>query len=378
MYNDILSCAKQLYENAPSPVLVCDADLNLLWFNKAGNDMFSGSKKDEMRLSTLFPEADFSDVRLKLGFGKACEIGFVGRNRQHLLLNFTPLEEGERPCAVATLSVSSDHAGGVRELDLQPIASIYSQSYRNAMFGIFNVVSVLASSFEQKEMYDELAYLNSLSYSCYSIMRTNLNVSEHYNYLHNGNYLKKQQMSVNQLCRTLGENITKILLSSDYSFKYEIPDEPIYSAIDAEKLTVALLNIIYNSCVFSDLQNEITLTLRRRESSYVITVSDKGIGIPREILPYVFDPFYSDTHKIGTYSGNGLGLTVAKEIVEAHGGHCVITSEPYQGTTISLCLPIEEDPHAEPSLSVPPSPYYMKRLSTENIFLAEIGKHITF
>ncbi len=377
MNDMIMGCVKQLYTNTPSPVFVCDKNLNLCWSNLAGTSFLEGiPQKTESRLALIFPDVNFTGVQELVAQGKPGEIAFAYGNNRQASINFTPLAQGGE-YAVSSL-VFTAACRNTEDTVLQPVASIYSRSYRSAMFGIFNVISVLANTFEQNEMYDELAYLNSLSYSCYSIMRSNLNVNEHYGFVHGNSNLKKERVSLNRFGKALAENISRIIASSGITFSYDIAEEPIYSLADTGKLTIALLNVIYNSCIFSDMANEVSFSLRKQGNSYVFTVSDKGIGIPPEALPYVFDPFYSDSNKSGVYTGNGLGLTVAKEIVEAHGGHCVIASEPYQGTTISMSIPIEDDPTADTALSVPPSPYFTKRLSVENIFLAEIGKYITF
>ena len=378
MNDMIMGCVKQLYTDSPSPVYVCDRKLNLCWSNLAGTSFLEGlAQKTESRLSLIFPDVNFTGIQELLSQGKPGEIAFAYSNNEEVSINFMPLVQDDE-YAVANLVFTNAGTRNKEDTVLLPVASIYSQSYRSAMFGIFNVISVLANTFEQNEMYDELAYLNSLSYSCYSIMRSNMNVSEHYNFVHGNSKLKKERVSLNRFCKALAENISRIIASSDISFSYDIAEEPIYSLADAGKLTIALLNVIYNSCVFSDMANEIYFSLRKQGNSYVFTVSDKGVGIPPEALPYVFDPFYSDQNKSSAYAGNGLGLTVVKEIVEAHGGHCMIASEPYQGTTISMSIPIEDDPTLDRALSIPPSLYFTKRLSVENIFLAEIGKCITF
>jgi len=93
---------------------------------------------------------------------------------------------------------------------------------------------------------------------------------------------------------------------------------------------------------------EITVRLRQAEGEVEITVSDNGVGIPPEVLPRIFEPFFSTKQ---TESGAGLGLAVVYGIVQRHGGHVDVESEPGQGTTFRLHLP--RRPAAAPATDSP-------------------------
>ncbi|MFZ1985061.1 MAG: HAMP domain-containing sensor histidine kinase, partial [Desulfatitalea sp.] len=78
-----------------------------------------------------------------------------------------------------------------------------------------------------------------------------------------------------------------------------------------------------------------------RESYAVVTVTDKGIGIPQADLALVFEPFYrGDPSRSSRTGGYGLGLSLAKTIVDAHGGHIEIDSIYGEGTTMRIVLPM--------------------------------------
>lgn len=377
MENKTLELVKALYGASPSPVFVCDEHLNVLWSNsEAARTAVNITETQPHRLSSIFADVDFSDISQMIAEGKSCSIKFSHASVYQIEFAFQPIADDGHFLAVVSIHYSKDATRNFA--NMEALAAINSQSYRSAMFAIFNIISVLANTFDKKDMYDELAYLNSLAYSCYSIMRTNINIGEHSNHISRGMTLNRERISLNKFCRVLADNAERILGSSGIEFRSNITDEPIYTMADAGKLSIALLNAIHNSCAFSDLNNVVTLSLAKQGNSFVFSVSDKGVGIPTEELPYVFDPFYTNTQKAAFGTGNGLGLTVVKEIIEAHGGVCFITSEPYHGTTLSMRCPIQDDPMRELALSVPPSPYLTKRLSTENIFLAEIGKSVPF
>jgi signal transduction histidine kinase len=117
------------------------------------------------------------------------------------------------------------------------------------------------------------------------------------------------------------------------------PDLPDAS-IDADRMAQVLGNLITNSLRYTPAQGEIILGARRENASVALTVRDTGRGIAPEALPFVFDRFYrADTSRSGAEE-SGLGLAIARSIVEAHGGRIAADSSPGLGTTMTITLPI--------------------------------------
>jgi len=108
---------------------------------------------------------------------------------------------------------------------------------------------------------------------------------------------------------------------------------------DAEYLRTILLRLLENAQKFSELETPIRVTARRRDDEVVISVIDQGIGIAAEDLPNLFDRFYR-VARIRRAEGTGLGLHIAKRLVEAHGGRIWVESEEGKGSVFSFTLPI--------------------------------------
>lgn len=106
----------------------------------------------------------------------------------------------------------------------------------------------------------------------------------------------------------------------------------------AVRLRQMLLNLGENAVKFTPPGGRIRITARRDDGRVVATVSDTGSGIPPELLPHVFDRHVRGPHR-SAQSGTGLGLTLVKRIVDAHGGEVVIQSRPGAGTTVVVRLP---------------------------------------
>lgn len=114
--------------------------------------------------------------------------------------------------------------------------------------------------------------------------------------------------------------------------------------MDEDKITQVLDNIISNALKYSPEGGTIRFNLEEKDTKLEVSVSDEGVGIPKENLSKIFDRFYrvdkARTRKLG---GTGLGLAIAKEMVVAHGGDIWVKSKEGIGTTIHFTLPLEND-----------------------------------
>lgn len=109
---------------------------------------------------------------------------------------------------------------------------------------------------------------------------------------------------------------------------------------DPELLAEALARVLENALKFSPDSAPVTVEARGAGDGVTIAVSDRGIGIGSEHLPYIFERFYrAEDNLTSTTSGTGLGLAIARDIVHAHGGTIEVESTPHQGTTFTLAFP---------------------------------------
>jgi two-component system, OmpR family, sensor kinase len=109
---------------------------------------------------------------------------------------------------------------------------------------------------------------------------------------------------------------------------------------DATRLGQVVTNLVTNAIVYNRDAGEISVHLKRRDGSSVLTVSDTGIGISAEDLPRIFERFYrADKARSRQEGRTGLGLAITKAIVLAHGGRIEVSSQPAKGTTFVVVLP---------------------------------------
>lgn len=111
--------------------------------------------------------------------------------------------------------------------------------------------------------------------------------------------------------------------------------------VDQSRVEQAVLVLVDNAAKYGPLGGEITLSSETQSGYLRITVADKGTGIPEEELPRVFERFYRmDKARSRKLGGSGLGLPIAKTIVEAHGGYIKAESHMAEGTRMSIYLPL--------------------------------------
>ena len=123
----------------------------------------------------------------------------------------------------------------------------------------------------------------------------------------------------------------KIRIVSDISGS---PLPPVEA--DEEMITRVVANLLDNAIKFSSPEGTVQVNVFNKDKDLLVQVTDCGIGIPGDHLPYIFDAFYRAT---GDQRGSGLGLSIARTIIEAHGGNIWAESSPGNGSTFSFTLP---------------------------------------
>jgi len=126
-----------------------------------------------------------------------------------------------------------------------------------------------------------------------------------------------------------------------HTIRLELPDNPITGWWDADRICQVIQNLLMNAIKYAE-GGEIVVRARARGAAVEISVADRGSGIPAEALPHLFDRFYrAETSRAGNAQGLGLGLNIAKSLVEAHGGEMTVESSLGKGSTFTFTLPYQ-------------------------------------
>lgn len=136
--------------------------------------------------------------------------------------------------------------------------------------------------------------------------------------------------------------------NQDETKKYEIIRDysitPIWVEIDTDKMTQVIDNIMNNAIKYSPDGGTIIVSVRTTDVQLILSISDEGLGIPKQDLPKIFDRFYRvDKARSRAQGGTGLGLAIAKEIIKQHHGFIWAKSEYGKGSTFTIVLPYDND-----------------------------------
>jgi signal transduction histidine kinase len=127
--------------------------------------------------------------------------------------------------------------------------------------------------------------------------------------------------------------------------RFQPPPDVLCMEADRDRLCRMVALLLANARAYSPETSEIRLALRGQAAEdrpwAVLTVADHGVGIPATDLPHIFERFYRGANVAGTTSGHGLGLSIAQQTVEQHGGRIQVDSREGQGTTVSVWLPLD-------------------------------------
>lgn len=151
--------------------------------------------------------------------------------------------------------------------------------------------------------------------------------------------LERQPIDLRRLIRNTIKSMEA--LSARHRMASELPKQPLITMVDVKRMEQVLRNLLDNAIKYSPEGGTITVSASQEDSHILITVSDEGIGIPPEEWDRIFERFHRVENEVTRrLRGAGLGLAVCRGIVEAHGGHIWVESQPGAGSTFCLTLPI--------------------------------------
>jgi signal transduction histidine kinase len=133
--------------------------------------------------------------------------------------------------------------------------------------------------------------------------------------------LRKQRIDLASVIQMAIESLRPVIDAGIYTLIVQVPSCAVYVEADPMRLAQVLINLIDNSAKYSERHGRIMVSVERDANEAVIRVRDKGIGIPADALPYVFDLFVQGEHSIeASRGGLGVGLNLVKRIVGLHSG----------------------------------------------------------
>lgn len=150
--------------------------------------------------------------------------------------------------------------------------------------------------------------------------------------------LNKEIVNLKNYIKSIAYNYEGKALEKNIVIKYQL--ENIEALIDKEKFAQVIINILSNAIKYNNGNNEIYIKVFKKNNSINISIKDSGIGIPKSEYKNIFERFYRlDKSRGANEKGAGVGLTIAKSIVNVHGGEIEVYSEINKGSEFIISLP---------------------------------------
>lgn len=241
---------------------------------------------------------------------------------QSLIMLAENLEENERKLQ-KTEQLREDWITGLSHDLKTPLSSIYGYSVmlESSHEWTSEEVQNFASVMQEKASYMD-TLIDDLTYT--------------YQLKNDGVLLEKEKIDL----RVFIHGYADLMASKDVSFLEE--GVPIYVSIDPKRFNRVLDNIIGNAIKHNPEHTPIHVDLCLEGDVVLLEVRDEGRGMSKNMMENLFDRYYRGTNTTSGDTGTGLGLTIAKQLVEAHGGKISIDSDK-SGTKITIKLPLVED-----------------------------------
>lgn len=159
--------------------------------------------------------------------------------------------------------------------------------------------------------------------------------------------LEESKLNLNKSKFNLSEEMVKIVdtfkplfIKSKFSLVTQV-DSNIYAVMDKDKLKQIMHNVIFNAYKYLNTNGSVTISVAPEKDNVIIKIIDTGIGISEKDLPHIFERFYrSDSSRDTHTGGSGLGLTITKTLVEAHGGTIAVQSSVGHGSIFTIVMPV--------------------------------------
>jgi signal transduction histidine kinase len=152
--------------------------------------------------------------------------------------------------------------------------------------------------------------------------------------------MRREPVALDQLIQDITQSFQDTARLRKVSLGVKLPKNGMTIEGDEEKISVALRNLVKNAMTFTDENGHVLITAESFSGYVIVSVIDDGIGIPAKDLGHVFDRFFQvESHFTRRHGGLGLGLAVAKVMIELHGGQIWVESVEGKGSNFSFLLP---------------------------------------
>ena len=341
-YSDIINRHIRLSSVFPLPVVLCTRDWEVYWANELAN-RFCPHVTDTKGLRQVLAEFDMTELAAEAARTGSCLIRDIFPLTRVDMITSAILDKGRIACLVLFFVQGGNRYGGMDYYKSTKVSDAFSDSIRGISAEMFSLLDLASAKADLLNAGWIKPILNQISYGNYRMLRAAANISEYSRSQSGIMNLRFQQVDIVSLLHEIEEDIKLFDCEIGIPVEFKLPKSKQFVNLDLARFEVAFFNIIHNSLYYTRPDNRVLVTLNRRGRDVILRISDSGLGIPAHALSTVTDPYSSYDHDEATRS-TGLGLAVAKAIIEAHGGKLTVRSKHGSGTAVTVTLPLRGNP----------------------------------
>lgn len=370
-FDELAYMTKAMYENTVHPIVLTDSKLNIFWANSDAIKHFpSLSLPDGVK--ELISNYNFNDILNMLNTGRTFLAKKLSEPFNEISMRIVPIIEKKSliGCQIF-FRYDGTGEGTLPEVNPEEVVSSFSNEYRMPLTVIFSTLGLMARHLDGTNDEISKSYLKLITQNCYRLLRLSNNLVEVSRYRSG---INKMNMKTGDLCKFISEMCDAAVIltrSIGIPLEYVVPQKEIITTFDPEKISLALFNLLSNSCKYTREGNRIRVKLEEQGEKSVITVSDKGEGMKSEIMSHIFEPYFSYKSE-NRMPGAGLGLSIVRYIVTQHGGTMAVQSHEGDGTTVAFSLPIRLNENLPDYTAEKGADYLADRFSTLYIEMSDV------
>jgi signal transduction histidine kinase len=170
------------------------------------------------------------------------------------------------------------------------------------------------------------------------------------NYQSGVSRLRQRNVSMGRIVEDVIASFQEMAKQKGVKINVELSRDDLFVDADGAKIAIALSNLVKNAITFTDEGGQVLVKAELSPGFVKVSVIDNGVGIPTSDLPRVFERFFQvESHLTRRHGGMGLGLSVAKVMIEMHGGRIWVESVEGKGSNFTFLLPLESQSVEKPS-----------------------------
>ncbi len=342
-----LALIQQLHGESPIPFVVSDRRFSIVWANPCALRRYPALSIPG-GLSLLVSSVQLDAIQKAAGERHAFSVPLAGM--AHFAVSFTPIEDG----FLISFGFADAQQTPMLPQSIDHLASAISGRLRAPLSNIFADISAIARLPEIQQNERLQALTEQINLNSYHMLRFTIDFTMHLRFLLGNEPFVPALLDLADFLRRLGLAAGMLTDSIGITLSLDLPNTPVYIMSDDALLNHALLHILSNCCRFSKADNAISITLTADAARAHITIRDRGLGIPQNLLDRVCEPFFSYDRDGIPMPGSGLGLSVARQIIALHGGTLAVASQEYEGTTVAISLPLAPEDNGTLVLKSPP------------------------